>query len=230
MVAAVTLDQVSAPEMTRPRLRKDAERNRQRVIEAARELFALRGLEATLNDVAHHAGLGVGTVYRRFPTKEELLEAVFEDAINQLTALAESALRHNDSWQGFVWFVEQMCEVTATDRGAREMAFSRTHGGDQVEAARVRLVPQITKLVERAQQDGYLRPDLSPTDMPIFGLMTGTVSEFAGHVDARLWRRYVAILLDGIRQRGDQTPLTINALEEEELETAMQRWQPAGPR
>jgi AcrR family transcriptional regulator len=216
--------------MTRPRLRKDAERNRQRVIKAARELFALRGLEATLNDVAHHAGLGVGTVYRRFPTKEELLEAVFEDAINQLTALAESAMQHEDSWQGFVWFLEQMCELTATDRGAREMAFSRTHCGAQVEAARVRLVPQITKLVERVQQDGYLRPDLSPTDMPIFGLMTGTVSEFAGHVDAQLWRRYVAILLDGIRHRGGQAPLTINALEDEELEAAMQGWEPARPR
>jgi len=200
------------------------------VIEAARELFAVRGLEATLNDVAHHAGLGVGTVYRRFPTKEELLEAVFEDAIGQLIALAESALQHKDSWQGFVGFVEQMCEVTATDRGAREMAFSRTHGGERVETARLRLVPYITKLVERAQKDGYLRPDLSPSDMPIFGLMTGTVSEFAGHIDAELWRRYVAILLEGIRQRRGQKPLEVDALEEEELEAAMQGWQPCAPR
>lgn len=214
--------------MTPRPLRKDAERNRQRVIQAARELFARRGLEATLNDVAHHAGLGVGTVYRRFPTKQELLEAVFEDTINQLTALAESALQHNDSWQGFVWFVEQMCEITAVDRGAREMAFSRTHGGDRVEAARDRLVPQITKLVERAQRDGYLRPDLSPTDLPIFGLLAGTVSEFAGEVHAQLWRRYVDIVLEGIRQRPNQTQLSINALEEDELETAMQGWQPAG--
>jgi AcrR family transcriptional regulator len=188
----------------------------------------MRGLEATLNDVAHHAGLGVGTVYRRFPTKEELLEAVFEDAINQLTALAETALQHHDSWQGFVWFLEQMCEVTATDRGAREMAFSKTHGGDQVEAARLRLVPQITKLVERAQQDGHLRPDLSPTDMPIFGLLAGTVSEFAGQVDAQLWRRYVAILLDGIRHQSGQARLATEALEEEQLEAAMQGWEPAG--
>lgn len=216
--------------MTPRPLRKDAERNRQRVIEAARELFALRGLEATLNDVAHHAGLGVGTVYRRFPTKEELLEAVFEDAINQLTALGESALRHDDSWQGFVWFVEQMCEITATDRGAREIAFCKTYGGRRVDAARVRLVPTIAKLVARAQEDGYLRPELSHSDMPIFGLLAGTVSEFAGHVDAQLWRRYVAILLDGIRHRSDQARLEVDALEHEALEAAMQTWQPAGPR
>lgn len=229
-MAVVTLGHVNISEMTRPRLRKDAERNRQRVIEAARELFAMRGVEATLNEVAHHAGLGVGTVYRRFRTKEELLEAVFDDAINELTALAESALKHDDSWQGFVWFVEQMCQLTATDRGAREMAFSKTCGGDRIEAARDRLVPQITRLVERAQQDGYLRPDLSPTDMPIIGLLAGTVGEFAGHIDAQLWRRYVAILLDGIRHRSDQSPLGVSALEEDELDAAMHGWQPAGPR
>jgi hypothetical protein len=91
-------------------------------------------------------------------------------------------------------------------------------------------VPQITKLVERAQEDGFLRPELSPTDMPIFGLMAGTVREFAGHVDAQLSRRYVAILLDGIRDRRRQAPLEVEALEEEELEVAMRGWQPGGKR
>jgi AcrR family transcriptional regulator len=220
-VAVVTLSHVSSFETTRRRLRKDAERNRQRVIEAARELFAARGLEATLNDVAHHAGLGVGTVYRRFPTRQELIEAVFEDGVNQLIAQAESALHHDDSWQGFVWFLEQMCESTATDRGAREIVFSRTHGGVRIDAARDRLVPKIEKLVERAQKDGHLRPELSQTDMPIFGLLAGTVSEFAGHVDAQLWRRYVAILLDGIRRRSDQSRLEVDALDDEALDAAM---------
>ena len=210
-------------------LRKDAERNRQLVIEAARELFASRGLEATLNDVAHHAGLGVGTVYRRFPTKEDLFEAIFEEAMNQLADLAESALCDDDSWHGFEWFVTQMCEVTATDRGIREVAFSKSCGGKRVEAGRDRLVPALSKLVERAQNDGYLRPEVSATDMPILGLLTGTVSEYAGHVDAELWRRYVAILLEGMRYRDDQPPVEVGALDDEQLETAMQTWLPAGP-
>jgi AcrR family transcriptional regulator len=209
-------------------LRKDAERNRQRVVEAARELFASRGLEATLNEVAHHAGLGVGTVYRRFPTKEELFEAIFEDAINQLADLAESALRQDNSWRGFEWFVTQMCEMTATDRGMREVAFSKTCGGKRVGAARDRLVPALSKLVERAQNDGYLRPELSATDMPILGLLAGTVSEYAGRVDAELWRRYVAILLEGMRFRDEQPPLGVEALDDEQLEIAMQTWEPAG--
>ncbi|OBB85766.1 transcriptional regulator [Mycobacterium colombiense] len=208
--------------MTGRRLRRDAQRNRQRVIEAARELFASRGLEATLNDVAHHAGVGVGTVYRRFPTKQDLLEAIFEGGIDELTALAETALRQRDSWQGFVWFVEQMCGLTAADRGMREIAFSNAYGGNRVDAAKARLVPRLTELVERAEKDGHLRPGVSPSDMPIFGLLAGTVSEYAGHVDAELWRRYVAIVLEGLRHRSDQTPLPVDALDDEQLDAVMQ--------
>jgi AcrR family transcriptional regulator len=224
-----TLVEMSGCEMADRRLRKDAERNRQRVMEAARELFALRGLEATLNEVAHHAGLGVGTVYRRFPTKEDLFEAIFEDGMNRLTDMAESALRHTNSWHGFEWFVMQLCEMTATDRGMREVAFCKTCGGKRVDAARDRLVPALSKLVERAQNDGYLRPEVSSTDMPILGLLAGTVSEYAGHVDADLWRRYAAILLEGMRCRDDRQPIEVNALDDEQLETAMRTWEPAGP-
>ncbi|MDF3337756.1 helix-turn-helix domain containing protein [Mycolicibacterium septicum] len=216
-------------EETRRVLRRDAERNRQRVLDAARELFAEKGLEATLNDVARYANVGVGTVYRRFATKEELLEAIFVDGMDQLTALAEIALQQEDSWQGFAWYVESMCEITATDRGLREIAFSKCYGGDRVKACQERLVPALTKLVERAQDDGYLRPEVSSTDMPLFGLLSGTVSEFAGHVDADLWRRYVAILLDGMRYHDDQGPIPVKALDSDELDVAMQTWEPAGP-
>lgn len=210
-------------------LRKDAERNRRRILAAARELFASKGLEPNLNDVAHHAGVGVGTVYRRFATKEELLEAIFEDGVNQLADLAESALHQPDSWRGLVWYVEQMCAITATDRGLREIAFSKAYGGNRVTAAQERLVPLLKRLVERARADGRLRPDLSDTDMPIFGLLAGTVSEFAGHIDAELWRRYVAILLDGMRYRSDQLPLPVAALDDDGVEAAMRTWEPAGP-
>lgn len=220
---------MSASETTSRRLRKDAERNRARVLEAARELFVSKGLEPNLNDVAHHAGVGVGTVYRRFATKEELLEAIFEDGLNQLADLAETALQQPDPWQGFVWYVEQMCEITATDRGLREIAFSKSYGGDRVTAAQERLIPVQKRLVERARQDGRLRPELSDTDLPIFGLLAGTVSEFAGDVDADLWRRFVAILIDGMRCRPDQLPLPVAALDDDEVQCAMRSWEPAGP-
>lgn len=210
-------------------LRKDAERNRRRIVEAARELFAARGLEPSLNDVAHHAGVGAGTVYRRFATKAELLEATFEDGVNELADLAEAALHQPDSWQGFVWYIEHMCQLTATDRGLREMAFSRGYGGAGVTTAQQRLVPALTTLVTRARDDGGLRPDVCGTDTAIFGLLAGTVSDFAGHVDPTLWRRYVALLLEGVRCRPGQDPLPVAALDDEGLDAAMNAWEPAGP-
>jgi AcrR family transcriptional regulator len=200
------------------------------VIAAARDLFASRGLEATLNEVAHHAGVGVGTVYRRFRTKEELVEAIFEDGIDQLTALAESALHEADSWRALVLFVERLCEVTATDRGLREAVFSTAYGGDRVEASRLRLNPAVTKLIERAKGDGHLRPDVSPTDVPFLSLLAGTVHEYAGHIEPVLWRRYVTIILEGLRHREGQARLTVSALEEDQLDAAMRTWYPAGPR
>ncbi|BBZ29828.1 putative transcriptional regulator, TetR family protein [Mycolicibacterium madagascariense] len=209
-------------------LRRDAARNRERVLTAARELFAAKGLEATLNDVAHHANVGVGTVYRRFATKEALLEAIFEDGIEQIATLAETALRQEDSWSGFVWFVEHVCELTATDRGLREMMYSKAYGGYRVECARLRLDPLVSTLVERAREDGHLRPEVAPSDMPIVGLLAGTVGEWAGHVEPELWRRYVTLLLDGMRYRERQDRLAVDALADEQMDAAMQGWHPAG--
>ncbi|SRX79067.1 TetR family transcriptional regulator [Amycolatopsis mediterranei S699] [Mycolicibacterium parafortuitum] len=223
------LGHVESPAAIERPLRKDAERNRQRILAAARDLFATRGLEPHLNDIAHHAGVGVGTIYRRFASKEDLLEALFDDAMHQLADYAEEALRFPDSWEGFSWFMERMCELTATDRGMREIAFSKAYGGERVCAARDRLKPLLGQLVERAQADGHVRRDLSPTDMPLFGLLSGTVSEFTRNVDPTLWRRYVALLLDGIRRRDDQDRLPVEALDSDGLERAMDTWEPAGP-
>lgn len=209
-------------------LRKDAQRNRQRIVDAARELFAVRGLEATLNDVAHHANVGVGTVYRRFATKEELLEAVFENGLDQVVDIAKTALTIEDSWDGFVWFVEHLCELTSTDRGLREMVCSKAYGGYRVECVRLQLHPHVSEIVERARADGYLRPEIRPTDVPILNLLAGTVTEYAGHVEPDLWRRYVALLLDGMRCRTGQGRIGEPALETEQMDRVMEGWQPAG--
>ena len=208
-------------------LRKDAARNRERVLKAARELFAARGMEATMNDVAHDAGVGVGTVYRRFATKDELVEAIFEDGMAEVVSLAEAALQHPNSWDGLVWFIERQCELVAVDRGLREMFYSKAYGGDQVESARRHLAPLVTKLVEQARHDGYLRTDITDTDMPIIGLLAGTVSEWAGHVKLELWRRFVALLLEGMRHRPNQDPLDIRSLNADQLEDALHGCDPA---
>ena len=216
-----TLGRMSAGEQT---LRRDAERNRRRIIEAARELCATRGLDATLNEVAHHANLGVGTVYRRFPTKEALFEAIFEDGVDQLVAFAETALEAEDSWEGFSRFVLQLTELTATDRGLREVAFSRAYCGGRIDVGRNRLDPPVSKLVARAKRDGYLRPEIASTDMPLLGLMAGAVSEYADGVSPDLWRRYVAILLQGMRCQPGLDRLPVDALSRDDLDAAMSSW------
>jgi hypothetical protein len=128
----------------------------------------------------------------------------------------------------FVWFVEHLCELTATDRGLRQMVYSTAYGGHGVECARDRLTPPISKLVERARNDGHLRPGVEHTDMPIIGLLAGTVSEWAGHVQPELWRRYVALLLDGMCARKGQRRLDVDALSEDQMDAAMRGWDPAG--
>src|SRR3954451_11483124 len=111
-----------------PRLRRDAERNRQRILAAAADAFAEGGLAVTMDEIARCAGVGVGTVYRRFPDKELLIEALFEQRLEELVALAEDALAHDDPWDGLVAFLERLLAVQAGDRGLKEVALGTAHG------------------------------------------------------------------------------------------------------
>ncbi len=95
-------------------LRRDAERNRQRILQAARELFTERGLSVTLNDIAHHAGCGVGTVYRRFPDKDLMIDALFEERIDEMVELANDGLANPDPWDGLVGFLERSLDAQAS--------------------------------------------------------------------------------------------------------------------
>src|SRR5438874_4815085 len=109
-------------------MRKDAARNRQRILVAARELFAQRGLSATLNDLAQHAGVGVGTVYRHFPDREQLIEGLFEERIDALAAAMESALEDPDPWRGVAGFLERGLELQAADRGLQDLILGASGG------------------------------------------------------------------------------------------------------
>ena len=117
-------------------LRRDAERNRQAILRAAAEVFTTRGLQASLDDVARHAGVGVGTVYRRFPDKESLAEALFEERIEAMVALAEKALAEPDSWTGLVSFLEGACTQLATDRGLHQLLMFATSARPWIGRAR----------------------------------------------------------------------------------------------
>jgi AcrR family transcriptional regulator len=214
-------------------LRRDAERNRQAILRAAAEVFTTKGLQASLDDVARHAGVGVGTVYRRFPDKESLAEALFEERIEAMAALAEKALAERDSWTGLVSFLESACTQLAGDRGLHEIVMYATHGRDRTGRARARMAPLVTALVHRAQQDGQVRSDLQPTDMLFIEFMISAAARYAEPVKPEIWRRYLTLITDALRpERAGTTPLPEPALRPDEMVTVMrsipQRPDPAG--
>jgi AcrR family transcriptional regulator len=209
--------------MTAP-LRADAERNRQRLLAAAKELFAARGLDVTLDDVARHAGVGTGTAYRRFPNKDALIETLMVDRIDELSTIARECLEEPDPWRGIAGFFERALALLVADRGLSDVLFSPGRGRERVAHARGALAPIITEIVRRAVAAGAVRADLSTSDVPIINFMLHTVVDVSREVEPELYKRYLAILLDGLRPRDDVAPLPVAALEMAEFQRAMAGW------
>lgn len=198
-------------------LRKDAARNRALLVQAAREVFAERGLEASLDDVAHHAGVGVGTAYRHFANKYELARAIFAEAIDEVLELAERSAAAKKPWDGIVAFLEGVAELQTADRGLREVLMG-VHDAEQMEQVSERLSAPLQQLVERGKRAGALRPDVESTDLGIVLIMLCTVADVTGDISPNLWRRYLDMLLLGLREGGD---LDVPAISPDELRTAM---------
>jgi AcrR family transcriptional regulator len=200
--------------------RKDAERNRRRLLVAAREVFRDRGVAATLNDVAHHAGLGVGTVYRHFANKEELIDALFDDMVTTVDGYVQEAADEPDAWLGLTRALRQVCEVQAFDRGLREVMLGTGRGPERQRQMRDRVAPTVDAVVARAQEQGTLRADVVPADFPILQLMVGAVTDHIGQPG--LWRRYLAIVIDGLRARpGEPSPLPDLPVSEDAMQDAI---------
>jgi AcrR family transcriptional regulator len=203
-------------------LRRDAERNRLRILAAAGELFAERGLGVTLDDIARHAGVGVGTVYRRYPDKELLIDALFEERLKGLCEAAETALAVEDPWAGFVLFLERGGELQARDRGLKELIADHAHGGECVVRSRDRLRLLVTELFERAKRAGVVRADAEAFDTPLIFMMLGPLMDRAHDVDPDLWRRYLGLVLDGLRPAA-ATPLPRPAPTPDQLDRVLRK-------
>jgi AcrR family transcriptional regulator len=183
-----------------PRARRsDAVRNRAKVLDAARAQFAEHGLETQVDEIARRAGVGVGTVYRHFPTKEALLEALAQDKFERLADAARRALEVSDPWEGFVDLMTYAARSMSDDRGLAEAMDQRPEacGAAAEEAGLDELT---AKLVERAKAAGELRPDVGPDDVPslICGLGRA-VRAGADGAPAMSWDRYLEIILAGLR-------------------------------
>jgi AcrR family transcriptional regulator len=190
------MDQAEAPERA---LRKDAERNRRRILDAARELFADQGLGVTLNDVAHHAGVGVGTVYRRFPDKSLLIEELFEQAIEELVGLMEEALEDPDPWRGLTGYLTRNLELQTRNRAFREIVMGTPEGAQRIGRIRARMFPLGARLVQRAKDAGALRADFQAADFPVLVLMLTAIVDASREAEPELWRRYLEIVIQGLR-------------------------------
>ena len=128
-------------------LRADAKRNRERLVAAARDLFASAGLDVSVREVARHAGVGVGTLYRHFPAREDLVDAVLQDAFDELVASAEAALAEQDPWTGFTRFIEEALVSHARNRGLKDVFETQTRGRERAAEMRRRIRPLLTRLV-----------------------------------------------------------------------------------
>jgi AcrR family transcriptional regulator len=201
--------------------RKDAARNHALLLDAAREVFAERGLNASLDDIARRAGLGIGTAYRHFQNKQQVAEALFSKAIAEIVAKAQHALTISDPWAAFVTFFESAAEMQANDRGLTQ-ALVGTYPLDDCGRIRMLLEEPVRQLFERAVAAGALRADAVTNDFAVIFAMLGAVYDISGPDSPDLWRRYLAIILDGLRGPATEA-LPVPALSEDELHGAILR-------
>jgi AcrR family transcriptional regulator len=194
-----------ATSVVRP-LRADARRNRERVLTAARAVFAEQGREAQMDDVARHAEVGVGTVYRHFPTKEALIEALAVDSFERVTAKAKEALAIEDPWEALTSTLWAGAEILASDRSLSELLAlipGPTLHGLPVEQE---LNETMTELIRRAQAAGALRSDVILDDIPMLMCGIGSATR-KDHRCPDAWRRHMTIVIDGLRAGNASGPL-----------------------
>ena len=175
-------------------LRADARRNRERILKAARAVFAERGIEAQIDDVAKKAKVGVGTVYRHFPTKEGLRDALVRERFEEIAGYALEALDRDDAWQAFNDLIWRASERNAADRALCEVLASSDPSHIVAETG---LAASLSTLMVRAKAQGRMRADATQDDVAM--MMCGASSVMRTHPDPELWRRHLQLMLDGLR-------------------------------
>jgi AcrR family transcriptional regulator len=179
------------------RLRADAARNRQLLLTAAAEEFAERGLDASVADIARRAGVGKGTVFRHFATKDDLLAAIVIDRIEALNAVGERLLGAADPGAAMLEFLT----VAADQQQQRDLSFLQEAGELTAEVVKVRaqMFHIVHRLVERARAHGAVRADVTGADVILLMCAPNYVTSYVPDASPDLWRRYLAIIFDGLR-------------------------------
>jgi AcrR family transcriptional regulator len=182
------------------RLRADAERNRSALLHAAREIFGEHGLDASLDEIARRAGVGNATLYRRFPTRRDLIAEVFAGQMTTWANLAGESLADPDPWHGFVTYVTRVCEIQATDRGLSDLLVSSSFEDDERLSDLLRTAQQAAaEVIRRAQDAGALRADLTRVDLRM--LMMANAGVAVRSSDPEAWRRLLTLFFEGVATR-----------------------------
>ena len=208
---------ISAPERGS---RRDAQRNRVLLFAAAREAFAEHGVDARLDEIARRAGVGSGTLYRHFPTREALVEAIFAERVGEFLALAEAGLAEPDAWAGLVGFLEATLELQRSDRVLKEIFLRYPPGEGRLAETRAQMRAQFDGLIGRARDQGALRPDFTVADLALLLWSFAQVIDATADTAPEAWRRHLHLLLDGLRAEA-ATPQTQPPLDDDQLSESM---------
>jgi AcrR family transcriptional regulator len=205
-----------------PGSRRDARRNRAALVEAARAAFAQHGVDTRLDEIARRAGVGTATLYRHFPNRGALVEAIFAERVDEFLTLARTALAEPDAWTGFVGFLEATLELQSRDRVLREIFVRYPPGEGRMGEARQQIRQLFERVIERAQAQGALRRDFGVADLALILWSFAPVIDATAEVAPTAWRRHLHWLLDGLRPQA-ATLQVEPPLDDEQLVEAMRR-------
>ncbi|MEU1536508.1 TetR/AcrR family transcriptional regulator, partial [Streptomyces fagopyri] len=199
-------------------LRRDAQRNRDAIVAAARTAFSEQGLGASLEGVARQAGVAIGTLYRHFPTRLDLVETLFDAKYTELLATAEEAATMDDAWEGFCRYLEKLCELQACDRAFNGLVSARlplhVAGRERYERAKQLCI----QIMHNAQKQGTLRNDVTEQDIAFIIWSQAGIIQATRTVAPRAWHRHLHLMLDAFRTQGahplPEPPLTSDQVDQ----------------
>ena len=210
-------------------LRADAERNRERILAAARRLYATEGLGVSMNAVAREAGVGKATLSRRFATREELVNAVFADRMDAYADVVAEALGDPDPWHGFTGYLHAICAMQAADRGFADVLTMSFPTAKALEARRAEAYERLLELIARAKATGHLREDFTHQDVVILLIANAGVVTATGDAAPDTWRRLVGHMIRSYATPGAPIPPLAEAPRPADLYRAMVRLSQTGP-
>jgi AcrR family transcriptional regulator len=186
-------------EQRRAPRRRDAQERHDKLIAAAQREFAARGVDASLEKIARNAGVAIGTLYRHFPTRLDLLMAAFRPRLQEFLDGADKALEMDDPWEGFVYYLENLFRVQAGDRGFNDFLSRRFTDSAETERIHDQMCRQIADVLSRAQEAGEARPDITQADIVNLIWANGRIIDATSTTAPNAWRRYLYLMLDAYR-------------------------------